>query len=262
MLVFAAIAPHPPLLIPSVGKNNLEKLKQTAEAMKALEQEMYIARPDTLVIVSPHGNVLPDAFTINLAAQYTISLKEFGDHQTTASFRSDFMLIDKIQRAMRRDTSLSLSSEEVLDYGVSVPLLLLSAHLPTISLVPMAPAGLDYKAHYEFGDKLKEEIMNSNKRIAFIASADLSHTLTNNAPGGFSKKGAALDAKVVELIKTKDTDGLLALDIEMGQASKECGLRPISILLGLLARMAYEPKIHSYEGPFGVGHLVANMVLP
>lgn len=262
MLVFAAITPHSPLLLPSLGKKHAAKLKKTADSMKTLEKELYVARPDTLVIVSPHGNVLADAFTINLSAEYKVSLKDFGDHTTTATFHSDFMLIDKLQRSLRADTPLSLASDEVLDYGVGVPLLVLSAHLPKVAVVPVTTAGLDYKAHHDFGAKLKDEIVNTNKRVAVIASADLSHTLTNDAPGGFSKKGAELDAKVVELLTAKNTNGLITLDPKMSTASKECGLRSILVLLGILSHIAFEPKVHSYEAPFGVGYLVANLALP
>ena len=65
MLVFAAIVPHPPILIPQIGKDNLKKLKKTVAAFNLLEEDLNAARPDVIVVISPHGEVNFDAFTIN-----------------------------------------------------------------------------------------------------------------------------------------------------------------------------------------------------
>ena len=54
-IVFAAITPHAPVLIPEIGKENLKKLTKTEAALKKLEQELYAAKPESLVVISPHG---------------------------------------------------------------------------------------------------------------------------------------------------------------------------------------------------------------
>lgn len=43
----------------------------------------------------------------------------------------------------------------------------------------------------------------------------------------------------------------------------ECGLRSFSFLLGILeeSKINWKPEVLSYEGPFGVGYLVANFRL-
>jgi len=43
----------------------------------------------------------------------------------------------------------------------------------------------------------------------------------------------------------------------------ECGLRSFCFLLGILeaSGISWQPEILSYEGPFGVGYLVANFKL-
>ena len=38
----------------------------------------------------------------------------------------------------------------------------------------------------------------------------------------------------------------------------ECGYRSILILLGIFHELNYRIEVLSYEGPFGVGYLVAN----
>ncbi len=55
MLKFAAICPHPPILLPSVGsKEDRSKLKKTLESLDYLAGEFKAAKADTIIISSPH----------------------------------------------------------------------------------------------------------------------------------------------------------------------------------------------------------------
>lgn len=262
MIIFAAIVPHPPLIMPSVGKENAKKLKKTDAAFAALEEELYVKAPETLIIISPHGASLKEAMTINLMANYRATLAEFGDFKTTHEFRSDFMLIDKLQRSARAKNILQMSSSEVLDYGTAVPLLKLATRLSGAGIVPIATSGATYKTHYDFGKDIHDELMSSNKRIAVIASADLSHTLSPDAPAGFSKAGAELDSAFMANLDTRNTVGMLSIPYKTAAASHECGVRPVAMLLGILEGIPYAYKQLSYEAPFGVGHLVAHLAIP
>ncbi len=259
MIVFAAVVPHSPLLLKGIGKDHTKKLAKTVAAMADIEQRLYLTRPDTLCIISPHGNVMPDAFGINLSAEYATSFKDLGDFKTSKTFRSDFMLIDRIQRSIRKDLPLVLQSDENLDYGFGVPLHLLTEHIKNPAIIPITTAGLDYKVHFDFGKAMRDEMLNSNKRIAVIASSDLAHTLTKDAPGGFSKHGAEFDVKVQELLAHRNVPGLLQMDPGVCKAAKECGLRPMLVALGLLDGIDYTANILSYEGPFGIGYLVSHL---
>lgn len=259
MIVFSAIVPHSPLLLPDIGKTHGKKLTQTVAALADIEQRLYVTRPDTICVISPHGQVLGDAFGINLSAQYATSFKDFGDFKTSKTFRSDFMLIDRIQRAIRKDVPLALHSDETLDYGFGVPLHLLTAHLANPTVIPVTTSGLDLKAHFEFGKAMRDEMLNSNKRVAVIASADLAHSLTKDAPGGFSPRGAEFDAKIQELLAQRNVPGLLQVDPTLCAEAKECGLRAILIALGLLDGIDYTARVLSYEGPLGIGYLVSHL---
>ena len=62
-----------------------------------------------------------------------------------------------------------------------------------------------------------------------------------------------------ELEKSKELRvGALYYDEDFVEAAGECGYRSILILLGALDSLDLKPEILSYEGPFGVGYLVAN----
>ena len=257
MLVFTAITPHSPILLPTIGKENFNLIEKTVRAMKKLEENFYLAKPETVIIISPHGLILPESFSISLAKKYHSTLKQFGDLATKLEFKTDLELIHKIKENLETKIPLTIISQEELDHGASVPLFYLTEHLKDISLVPLSYSSLDYQTHFEFGQMLREEISKTNKRVAIIASGDLSHRLSPEAPAGFSPQGKTFDNKLIELLKKKDTQGILSLDPDLIKEAGECGLRSIIILLGLLKNLKYQPEILSYEAPFGVGYLVA-----
>ncbi len=78
MIVFAAIVPHSPLLVPSIGKEHRDKLSATLAAIAEIEQAIYLAKADTLCIIAPHGSRYPDAFSINLSQKYSATSKLSG----------------------------------------------------------------------------------------------------------------------------------------------------------------------------------------
>jgi aromatic ring-opening dioxygenase LigB subunit len=262
MLVFAAFTPHTPLLIPEIGKDNLKKLAKTTAGMQELADDLYAARPDTLVFISGHGTRYPDAFSITLSDQYRVDLSEFGELTHEELYRPDMMLIDRMQRGFRHTgIPFSLHPEDTLDHGTSVPLLLLGNRLPNVHVVPVVYSELDAKMHFKFGQELRELIEDSSSRIAVIASGDLSHCLSTDAPAGYNPKGEQFDAKIQELITTDNAAGLIKLDEGLVKDAAECGYRPLLILFGVLDKINMTPVIHSYEAPFGVGYLAASFDL-
>ncbi len=259
-LVFAAITPHPPVLIPEIGKDNFKKLQKTQAAMKKLEQELYAAKPESLVIISPHGKILDDAFNINLNADYVANFKEFGDFSIELKFKSDYMSIQEIRASdeSQKAVPVILSSSPELDHGFGVALYYLAQHLKDIPIIPITYSALDLPQHFAFGQFLYHQLSSLNKRFALIASGDLSHCLTKDSPGGYSRAGAEFDKKVVSLVKKGSLKELLKLDQKLIKEAGECGLRSLAILAGAIEPMNVTPEVLSYEGPFGVGYLVAN----
>lgn len=262
-LVFAAITPHSPLLIPAIGKDSIKKIDRTRLALEKLAEDLYIARPDVIIVISPHGQQLADAFAVNTAVKYESDLKQFGDLTTKMNFNGEILLPTRFHSASCRDHSCQtvLVNEPKLDYGTVVPLYYLASHLPDVKIVPMSFSDFDAKTHLEFGTVLKEQIMNNNKRIAVIASGDLSHALTNDAPAGFNKNGILFDKKIQELFVSHNTAGLLTIPKDLVSGAAECGFRSFLILMGILRDINYHYESYAYESPFGIGYLTANFIL-
>ena len=259
-LVFSCIAAHTPLLMPTIGKEGLAVIEKTQKAMQQLEQELYVAQPETIIVISPHGDSLPDAVSINLNNKYVTNFEEFGDLVTKLEWKSEIMLIDRIREDFKdKHLPLVLGSSEFIDYGSAIPLYYLTQHLPAIRVVPLITSQLDMKTHYNFGKELKDEILSSTKRIAVIASADLSHRVGENSPEGLSPKGVAFDEKIQSLIAKPHPIEILDIDDAWATEAQACGAKVLATLCGLMDDVRHEPKILSYEKPFGVGYLVARM---
>jgi len=119
--------------------------------------------------------------------------------------------------------------------------------------------------HFEEGKNTYQKIgrgQTSAKKVALIASGDLSHCLKKEGPYGFHPDGPKFDKELIESLKKKDIEKILKLD-EIYPEAGECGLRSFCFLLGILeaSGINWVPEILSYEGPFGVGYLVANFKL-
>ncbi|OGY56227.1 MAG: AmmeMemoRadiSam system protein B [Candidatus Buchananbacteria bacterium RIFCSPLOWO2_02_FULL_46_11b] len=262
-IVFAAITPHPPVLIPEIGKDNLKKIEKTQAAMKKLEQEFYAAKPESVLIISPHGKILPEGFNINLSADYSANFKEFGDFGVELKFKSDYLTIQNIRAADETSQAMPvvLSSESQIDHGFAVPLYYLLAHAKNLPIIPITYSALDFKDHFAFGQFLRRRLAHVNKRFAIIASGDLSHRLTKDAPGGFSEEGKKFDKHLIDLLKKGDWQEIVKIKPKFSQDAAECGLRSILILLGIAESFKAKAEVLSYEGPFGVGYLVCNFKL-
>ena len=259
MLVFSAIVPHSPMLIPVIGKDNTKKLKKTISAFDILEADLNEADPDTIIVISPHGEINFEAFTVNTNEKFTAHFNDFGDFSTKLEFKSDLNLTMQLKRDYESTMPIQLVSTENLDHGISVPLHYLTRQNKDRRIVPINYSYLSFEKHVEFGKLIKEAIFSTDKKYAIIASGDLSHRLNRNSPEGFSPRAKEFDKKLIQLLKKKNVDNVLNMDKELIKEASECGLRSILVLLGAVANMNYEFEVLSYEAPFGVGYLVGEM---
>jgi AmmeMemoRadiSam system protein B len=226
-----------------------------------MEEELYLSKPDIILIISPHGSYFHDAFTVNVCPEFETDLKEFGDLSTKMKFKGEMHLSANITHlAKDENLKVSMVTEKGLDHGSIVPLFALCQHLPQIQVLQVGFCDADYKTHLDFGYFLKEVIMNSNKRVAVIASGDLSHSLTTESPAGFNPNGQKFDLKIQELLSHNNVSGMLGLDEELIKNASECGFRSLLILMGILKNVDYSYKQYAYEAPFGVGYLTAHLV--
>jgi len=263
--IFAAICPHPPIIVPTIGKPaDLKLVSKTIEGMKKLAEKFAQVKPETVIVISPHGPVDSNHFTIIDSPTLAGHFYNFGDFQTELIFRNDQELTEIIEKKCQEaKIPLRTANIKELDHGTLVPLYYLARKHPNFKVVPLAYSYLNLETHFKFGQLLNKIIDREQFSVNYgiIASGDLSHRLTLDAPAGFSSRGKEFDGKLIEFLKNKDIDRILNMDPDLVEEAGECGYRSIIILLGVLNDLNWQPEILSYEGPFGVGYLVANFKL-
>lgn len=259
MIVFSAIVPHPPLSVSGVGNGEqLSKLQKTIQSLDGLRVALEHAKPETMIVITPHGHMEEYSFSINKSYNLVGNLSKFG-FSASYSFKNDLDIVDKILYVCETNEILIKTHHDFLDHGTIIP----SYHLlKSISprIVQISFSLLDFGRHFEFGKLIGQVFSNSEKRIAVVASADLSHRIMPDSPAGYSPNSKYFDLKVIEILKHGDTDRLMKLEKNVIAEAAECGLRSIIVLLGVMSGRQYDLRILSYEHPFGVGHLVARLV--
>ena len=267
MLKFASICPHPPIIIPTIGApSDLKKVSKTIEGYKKLAKIFQRAKPDIVIVISPHGPVDYSQFSLVISPTLSGNFETFGDFETEFEFKNNLEIIDLIAKGCKlKNIPYRLIDFPQLDHGTLVPLYYLTnqtqmekTNLPRI--VPIAYSFLDRKTHFEFGKILWSIIKSQKSKVGIIASGDLSHRLTLSAPAGFSPYGEIFDRDLIEYLKKKEIHKILNMDPELIEKAGECGYLSTVILLGAISEIKKAKfQILSYEAPFGVGYLVANV---
>ncbi|HBG55304.1 MAG TPA: extradiol ring-cleavage dioxygenase, partial [Ruminococcaceae bacterium] len=59
-VIGAFIMPHPPVIIPSVGKGEEKRVEKTVRAYRKAAREIAQLKPETIVVTSPHAVLYAD----------------------------------------------------------------------------------------------------------------------------------------------------------------------------------------------------------
>ena len=266
-LTSCALMPHPPIMIPEVGKGELAKVQQTIDAAEKVSKIIKEQNPQTIVLITPHGPVFEDAISISIHPRLKGNFGAFGAADVSMGFETDDLLIRHIlKKADRLGVNLIELTDDMaknyrislgLDHGALVPLYYLSKAGFKGQLVHISAGLLSYEELYTFGKAVQMAIGMVGKKVAVIASGDLSHRLTPDAPDGYSSQAATFDNEVLQAVQELNVKALLNMDKELIAEAKECGLRPIFFLMGVAGGMNASGEIVSYEAPFGVGYAIA-----
>jgi len=257
MLVYGVIFPHPPILIPQIGGNRIKEagssqkaLREAASRLKSREKDI-----DTLIVITPHGAISQVSVPIYTSPIFEGDFASFGAAKLRFQFKGDPELA--IAAVKEIPDLTQRSPETVLDHGVLVPLYYPGEAGLKKPILPIAIADLPLPRLFEFGKRLMEVADKMGRKIAVLASADMSHRLTKDSPAGFDPAGAEFDKKLVELVKRMDVKGILNFPEGLADRAGQDALWSIAILLGTMDGSKVKSEVLSYEGPFGVGYMVA-----
>jgi AmmeMemoRadiSam system protein B len=254
-IVLGAIMPHPPILVPEIGRGRISEAGKSVRALEEIALRIKKADFDTLVVITPHGEVGQASVPVYTGHIFEGSFAMFGMGKPVFTFKGD----PDLGLAVIKDCEFATSCPEtLLDHGALVPLYFPHAAGVKKPILPVAIAFMPLAKLFEFGKSLARTVARLNRKVAIIASADMSHRLTPDAPAGYSPRGKEFDEKLVQLVKDYDVKGILGFNPALAEEAGQDALWSIAILLGALEGTKVKHEVLSYEGPFGVGYMVAS----
>lgn len=263
-VIGAIIVPHPPIILPEVGKGRESEIKITSEAFCAAAEQAAEWKPDVLVITSPHTIMYADYFHISPGNGAQGDMSDFGASDVGFSIKYDAVFRDEIiRRASGEGIAAGVLGERSsrLDHGVCIPLYFLKKAGIDVPVVRIGLSGFSSLEHYRLGICVAQAADALNRRAVFIASGDLSHKLKEDGPYGFVPEGPDFDRQVTDAMSAGDFMRFLKFDQSFCSRAAECGLRSFQIMAGALDGLAVKPELLSYEGTFGVGYAVAKFTV-
>ena len=267
MSILAAYqVPHPPLIIPAIGAGREREIAATVRAYHETMRAAAELRPDTVVIISPHATAYDDFFHISPGAGAEGNFAAFGHPEIAIGIEYDVDFVRALSSvSAERDVPAGTLGEKqpALDHGTMIPLFFLSEYLgdaPT-QFVRIGISGLPAHTHALLGQCIAAAAERLGRRTICIASGDLSHRLMEGGANGFAPEGAEFDELCTAFLKAGDFLSLLQIPGSFAETAGHCGLNGLWVLAGALDRAALDAKLHSYEGPFGVGYAVASFTV-
>lgn len=281
-LVFAAVAPHGFPIIPELSED-AEGALATRAAMQELGRRCAAARPEVLVVATPHGVRVDGAICLANVARGAGTLRWHG-RQVEMNVPVDGRLTDLIATTAReKGIPIALAgfagnrrdqSVIPLDWGAITPLWFLGhdrnlvGHGDVLAPPPQEDSGppvviatpsraLPRAAMITFGEALAEAAARDGRRIAFVASCDWAHTHRENGPYGFHPDAAVVDQLVVAALRDSDPERLIDLPDEQVANAAIDGLWQTLMLAGAIRRVPMRGEVLCYEAPSYYGMIVA-----
>lgn len=154
----AVMVPHPPLIIPDVGKGEERNIRQTIDAYQEAARRLAKLHPETVVLISPHLVMYADYFHIAPGKGAKGDFGQFGAGRVKVEATYDTEFVGKLcQLAAAEGLPAGTEGEKKkqLDHGTMVPLYFINQCLRDYRLVRIGLSGLSLAKHYELGQCIK-----------------------------------------------------------------------------------------------------------
>ncbi len=262
-VVGAFAVPHPPIIMPEIGRGEERKIAATDAAYQEAARRCAELKPDVLVVLSPHSVLYRDYFHISPGRHAKGDFSAFGHPEVKIETDYDVELAARIA-AEARELGIAAGTmgerDAGLDHGTMIPLRYFFAESGPVPVVRIGLSGFPLIEHYRFGQAIARAVETLGRRAVIIASGDLSHKLKADGPYGFVPQGPAFDEKVMDALARADFISLLEFDPILCEKAAECGHRSFVIMSGAFDGVEVKAEKLSYEGPFGVGYGVVCFV--
>ena len=248
-------------MVPEVGRESISDVEDSIDAMAELARRVIESNAETIVLISPHAPLEADSFVAYDGPEVFADFSRFNAPDAYFTAQVDEKLLDAIKdAAATRQYDVTMLAGQDLDHGTAVPLYFLFRNGWTGKVVTLGYSYLTNEDHLRFGSCIKQAVDQLGRRVAFIASGDLSHRLKPSAPAGYNPNAHFFDEQVVTALRANAPQQIAEIDHNLRRLAGECGYRSMLVAIGACAELPWSCEVLSYEAPFGVGYLVAQLI--
>ena len=255
-IIGGVVVPHPPLIVPSVGKGKENEIINTINSYKEVAKLIKEVEPDTIIMISPHSRSYSDYITIEDGDGASGDLKEFGAPLEKIDVSYDKELLKLLYEDLKNIDFPAGSDNKSsdLDHAIMVPLYFINQEYKDYKLIRISISGLSLLDHYRLGMYIQKVSTLVDKKIFVVASGDLSHKLKEDGPYGLSEEGPLYDERIMNDLSTGNFLNIINYKEDFLEKAAICGHRGFCIMGGIFDGYKLSIKRLSYEGPFGVGY--------
>jgi aromatic ring-opening dioxygenase LigB subunit len=254
VICFAAIAPHG-------GPIFDEPDGATRQGMEELGRRFAASRPESVIVLTPHGVCVDGHFAVVRSAQLEGDASEWTDEDTSFTGPGDPGLADACVKALQAarlpavgitfGSTAAGASTMPLDWGALIPLSFMRAPAVVVSPCRTRPNDDLVRA----GAALAEA--TGDRRIALIASADHGHGHTHDGPYGFAADSAVYDERIQAIVGEDRLGDLVDWDPAFAYSAKADSFWQLLMLHGAIGDR-FDVELLSYEVPTYFGMLTAS----
>ena len=247
-------------MVPEVGRESIAGVVDSIDAMSELTKRLIDSGAESVILISPHAPLEVDSFVAYEGPQVSADFSRFNAPSTYFTTDIDEELLAAIKEAAASERyEVTALHEHELDHGTAVPLYFLLRNGWQGKVVTLGYSFLSNDDHLRFGSCIRKAVDRVGRRVAFIASGDLSHRLKPQAPAGYNPDAHAFDDEVVDALRSNEPQRIVDIDFNLRRLAGECGFRSMLVAIGASSELPLSCEVLSYEAPFGVGYLVAQL---
>ena len=256
-ILAAFMVPHPPLIVPEIGRGGEAEIRETTAAYEQVADEVAALRPDTIIITSPHSVMYADYFHISPGREAKGSFRRFGAGSVKFAEPYDTALVERISALADADyfpAGTLGERDAALDHGTMVPLWFIRRKYTEGKIVRIGLSALPLTDHYRLGQLIADAVEDLGTRAVLIASGDLSHKLQEYGPYGFAPEGVEYDRRIMDVMGRAAFGELFDFEENFCEKAAECGHRSFVIMAGVFDGLRVKATALSHQDVTGVGY--------
>lgn len=254
----AVLMCHAPIVIPAIAGGRAVNCRTTTEAMRETARALVAHEPALIVLISPHAPRRPRSVGITFDRTLSGDFARFGHPQVALDLPGAPGAAELIaHKARAAGIATHALPGRALDHGSMVPLFFVheAGYRGAVVVTSLPYPGTEIES--ALGHALHEAARESVQRWAILASGDMSHRLTRDAPAGFAPRAREFDRSFARALRHGDLRSAIDTDPELLELAAEDVVQSTAVAAAAVQYRSHGTRVFAHEAPFGVGYLEA-----